>query len=98
MPSTFPTRSLTMGKFVPRQRKHKHRVREEEERQKAAAKVGIQSSGDANTDVILPPAKVEKEEKRAKLREELRAQQPQSKISKKKQKRMDKYIVRFSEV
>lgn len=83
-----------MGKFVPRQRKHKHRVREEEERQKAAAKIGIQAGGDANADVILPPAKAEKEEKRAKLREELRSQQPQSKISKKKQKRLDKYIVR----
>ncbi|KAH7058854.1 P-loop containing nucleoside triphosphate hydrolase protein [Macrophomina phaseolina] len=81
-----------MGKFVPRQRKHKHRVREEEERQKAAAKIGIQAGGDANADVILPPAKAEKEEKRAKLREELRSQQPQSKISKKKQKRLDKYI------
>ncbi|KAL0262749.1 putative ATP-dependent RNA helicase DHR1 [Diplodia seriata] len=81
-----------MGKFVPRQRKHKHRVREEEERQKAAAKVGVASAGDANADVILPPGKAEKEEKRNMMRDELRAQQPQSKISAKKQKRMDKYI------
>ncbi|KAL1622992.1 putative ATP-dependent RNA helicase DHR1 [Neofusicoccum ribis] len=81
-----------MAKFTPRQRKHKHRVREEEERQKAAAKVGIQATGDANADVILPHGKAEKEEKRMHLREELRAAQPQSKISKKKQKRLDKYI------
>lgn len=82
-----------MGKFVPRQRKHKHRVREEEERQKAAAKVGVASAGDVNADVILPAGKAEREEKRKMMRDELRAQQPQSKISKKKQKRMDKYIV-----
>lgn len=82
-----------MGKFVPRQRKHKHRVREEEERQKAAAKVGVASADDVNADVILPAGKAEKEEKRKRMREELRAQQPQSKISNKKQKRMDKYIV-----
>ncbi|KAB2581227.1 putative ATP-dependent RNA helicase DHR1 [Lasiodiplodia theobromae] len=81
-----------MGKFVPRQRKHKHRVREEEERQKAAAKVGVASAGDVNADVILPAGKAEREEKRKMMRDELRAQQPQSKISKKKQKRMDKYI------
>ncbi|OJD36552.1 deah-box rna helicase [Diplodia corticola] len=81
-----------MGKFVPRQRKHKHRVREEEERQKAAAKVGVASASDANADVILPPAKAEKDKKREMMRDELRALQPQSKISKKKQKRMDKYI------
>lgn len=84
-----------MAKFTPRQRKHKHRVREEEERQKAAAKVGIQATDDANADVILPHGKAEKEEKRKHLREELRAAQPQSKISKKKQKRLDKYIVCF---
>ncbi|EOD44698.1 putative deah-box rna helicase protein [Neofusicoccum parvum UCRNP2] len=81
-----------MAKFTPRQRKHKHRVREEEERQKAAVKVGIQATNDANADVILPHGKAEKEEKRKHLREELRAAQPQSKISKKKQKRLDKYI------
>lgn len=86
-----------MGKFVPRERKHKQRVRAEEERQAAAAKVGIKAVSDANADVILPPGKEDKEDKRKKLREEMRAAQPQSKISKKKQKRLDKYIVRFLE-
>jgi ATP-dependent RNA helicase DHX37/DHR1 len=73
-----------MPKFVPRQRKQKARRREAQ-------------SGDAPQDTnaleITPLSKDEKEERRRKLREELRAQQP--KISSKKQKRLDKYIVRL---
>ncbi|PGH17235.1 hypothetical protein AJ80_04877 [Polytolypa hystricis UAMH7299] len=70
-----------MPKFVPRQRKHKGRDRDK----KAAAQ-----PEDSNAVEIQPVSKTEREEKRQKLREELRAQQP--KISSKKQKRLDKYI------
>lgn len=73
-----------MAKFVPRQRKHK--VREREKRKSTTEP----ATNDSNVTEILPPSKAEREEKRRKLREELRAQQP--KISSKKQKRLDKYI------
>ncbi|KAE8349323.1 P-loop containing nucleoside triphosphate hydrolase protein [Aspergillus coremiiformis] len=68
-----------MPKFVPRQRKQKHR-------QKEAANTAV----DSNAAEILPISKKDKEAKRQKLREELRAQH--TKISGKKQKRLDKYI------
>ncbi|KAM5475201.1 putative ATP-dependent RNA helicase DHR1 [Microsporum audouinii] len=69
-----------MPKFVPRQRKHKARARENQPK----------LSQDTNATEVAPVSKEEKEERRRKLREELRAQQP--KISGKKQKRLDKYI------
>ncbi|KAF3490623.1 Ecm16p [Arthroderma uncinatum] len=69
-----------MPKFVPRQRKHKARDRENQPKQPQ----------DTNAAEVAPVSKEEKEEKRRKLKEELRAQQ--SKISGKKQKRLDKYI------
>ncbi|KAL1960049.1 hypothetical protein VTO42DRAFT_221 [Malbranchea cinnamomea] len=68
-------------KFVPRQRKQKHRPKE--------SQPGV-SQGDSNALEIIPLSKDEKEARRQKLREELRAQHP--KISAKKQKRLDKYI------
>lgn len=68
-----------MPKFVPRERKHKRR------QQDAGPPV------DTNATEIMPISKAEKDARRQKLREELRAQQP--KISSKKQKRLDKYIV-----
>lgn len=70
-----------MPKFVPRQRKHKNKQKEN----------NPTSQQDTNVTELAPVPKSEKEEKRRKLREELRAQQP--KISGKKQKRLDKYIV-----
>lgn len=73
-----------MPKFVPRQRKHKVLAREN--------KPG--SSQDTNLAEIDSISKAERDEKKRILREELRAQQP--KISGKKQKRLDKYIVRFT--
>ena len=73
-----------MPKFVPRQRKHKARERE---KQNSTVEPTL---SDSNAAEILPQSKLEREEKRRKLREELRAQQP--KISSKKQKRLDKYI------
>lgn len=72
-----------MPKFTPRQRKHKINKRE-----KHTAVV----PQDTNVVELQPASKTEKEERRQELREELRAQQP--KISSKKQKRLDKYIVR----
>ena len=88
-----------MAKFVPRVRKQKARMREESSRHAAAAKINgtaAAAADNANAEMILPVGKQEQEERRKRLKEELRAQQPQSKISAKKQKRMDKYIVRQS--
>ncbi|KAK8161272.1 P-loop containing nucleoside triphosphate hydrolase protein [Phyllosticta citrichinensis] len=82
-----------MAKFVPHQRKQKARLRQESERQAAAAKINGSAAVDhANAEIILPTGKQDQEEKRKRMKEEMRAQQPQSKISSKKQKRMDKYI------
>ncbi|BCS02312.1 ATP-dependent RNA helicase ECM16 [Aspergillus luchuensis] len=68
-----------MPKFVPRQRKQKHKQRE-------ATTAPI----DTNVAELAPVSKDEKEAKRQKLKEELRAQHAQ--VSSKKQKRLDKYI------
>lgn len=73
-----------MPKFIPRQRKHKAREREQRK------STSEPTTNDSNVAEILPASKAEREEKRRKLREELRAQQ--AKISSKKQKRLDKYI------
>lgn len=72
---------LIMPKFVPRQRKHKHRQREE-----ARAPVV-----DTNFAEVPASVKIDKEARRRNLREALRSQHP--KVSSKKQKRLDKYIV-----
>ncbi|OJJ04695.1 hypothetical protein ASPVEDRAFT_136554 [Aspergillus versicolor CBS 583.65] len=69
-----------MPKFIPRQRKQRHR-----QQQQAA-----NTATDTNAAEIAPLSKSEKEARKEKLREELRAQHP--KISAKKQKRLDKYI------
>ena len=68
-----------MPRFIPRQRKQKARDRRRGE------------VPDTNPRQILPETKTEKEAKRQKLRNELRA--GQSSVSSKKQKRLDKYIV-----
>ena len=72
-----------MPKFVPRQKKQKRRPKD--------SQPGV-SQGDSNATEIIPVSKDEKEERKRQLREEWRVQQP--KISSKKQKRFDKYIVR----
>lgn len=72
--------SVEMPKFTPRQRKQKHR------RTESAAPV------DTNVAELAPVSKDEKEARRQKLREELREQH--SNVSSRKQKRLDKYIVR----
>ena len=77
-----------MPKFVPRQRKHKVRKRLEQN----ASNSGVPISSDSNAAEILPVSVTEKEKKRQDLRNALREQQP--KVSSKKQKRLEKYIVR----
>ncbi|KAJ9495760.1 putative ATP-dependent RNA helicase DHR1 [Exophiala xenobiotica] len=74
-----------MPVFVPRQRKHRVLARERA-RQPSATAVG-----QSNQEIIVPLSQSEREEKKRKLKEELRSQQP-PKISSKKQKRLDKYI------
>ncbi|KAK5167872.1 hypothetical protein LTR04_007069, partial [Oleoguttula sp. CCFEE 6159] len=74
-----------MPKFVPRERKHKVLARRKQHKSHSPP-----SNGDANVVELHPASKTEREERRQKLKEELRAQQP--KVSSKKQKRLDKYI------
>ena len=77
---------LTMPKFVPRQRKHKIN-----KTQSRNGRSGSDLLNDPNTTEILSVPKTEKEEQRRQMKEDLRRQQP--KLSSKKQKRLDKYIV-----
>ncbi|KAL7791401.1 P-loop containing nucleoside triphosphate hydrolase protein [Trichoderma ceciliae] len=73
-----------MAKFVPRQRKHKVLARE---RAKESARHEVE---DTNNQEILPAAKKELEEKKARMKEQLK--QDGVKISGKKAKRLEKYI------
>jgi ATP-dependent RNA helicase DHX37/DHR1 len=77
-----------MPKFVPRQRKHKVIAR-----RKAASGSNDGATIDANTTEILPQEEQERAEKKATLKEEL-VREAHGKISGKKKKRLDKYIVR----
>ncbi|KAL6807031.1 P-loop containing nucleoside triphosphate hydrolase protein [Trichoderma sp. SZMC 28013] len=72
-----------MAKFVPRQRKHKVLARE---RAKESARHEVE---DTNQE-ILPAAKKELEEKKARMKEQLK--QDGAKMSGKKAKRLEKYI------
>ena len=74
-----------MPQFVPRQRKQRVLRR--------SAKNDVPTNGGADTNAmeILANEQTEKEKKRIQLKDELRTQQP--KMSSKKQKRLDKYIV-----
>lgn len=74
-------------KFVPR-------VRKQSARRRVLEQAGQHTTtGDSNTVELIPSSKAEKDERRQKLREELRASQPLSKASSKKNKRLEKYIV-----
>ena len=77
-----------MPKFIPRQRKHKVRRRLEQDAGNAVYPTG----DDSNPVEINPSTTTEREKKRLDMKAALRAQQPR--ISSKKQKRLDKYIVR----
>lgn len=72
-------------KFVPRERKHKRL-------EKLKPKSSSTTTPDANAAEVLPTTAAEREERRRKLQEELRAQQPDSKVSGKKRKRLEHYI------
>lgn len=72
-------------KFVPRQRKR--RILD-----KLRAKANPVDSPSSTAEVLIPLSKSEREERRAKLKAELAAQHAGSKISRQKQKRLDKYI------
>ncbi len=72
------------GKFVPRVRKHKVLAR-----QKDLSKQPRTEPQDSNQEVILPQTAKEHEEKKARLREELRGG---VKVSSKKAQRLEKYI------
>ncbi len=75
-----------MPRFVPRQRKHKILAR-----RSATSDARVLSPiSDANAAVIFPADQAAKEERKRKLKDELRAQHTQ--VSAKKQKRLDKYI------
>ncbi len=76
-----------MPKFVPRQRKHKVRDRLKQD----GGYSGV--NNDSNTVEIVPTTNDEKEEKRRRIKDAIRAQQPIMSI--KKKKRLDKYIVRL---
>ena len=77
-----------MPKFIPRQRKHKVRRRLEQD----VGNVSFPTGDDSNAVEITPRTTIEREKKRVDMKAALRAQQPR--ISSKKQKRLDKYIVR----
>lgn len=79
---------VEMPKFVPRQRKHKVRKRLEQD----GGNVGVSNGKNTNAVEILPTTVTEKEKKRQDMKNAFRAQQ--SKVSSKKQNRLDKYIVR----
>lgn len=73
-----------MKKFVPRQRKHKVLAREKDRNNSS------DQTRDSNATELIPASKVEIEEKRRILREQLRNELP--KVSGKKAKRLEKYI------
>ncbi|OAP61294.1 hypothetical protein AYL99_03495 [Fonsecaea erecta] len=76
-----------MPRFVPRQRKHKVLARQQAQARPSPATTAPQQT---NQEIIVPQSQAEREAKKQKLREELRAQQPHA--SSKKKKRLDKYI------
>ena len=69
-----------MPRFVPGQRKHKRQQHE----------AHPQGASDSNAVQLIPQTQSERDEKKHKLREELKTGQP--KVSGKKAKRLDKYI------
>ncbi|KAF2810764.1 DEAH-box RNA helicase-like protein [Mytilinidion resinicola] len=77
-----------MAKFVPRQRKHKAIARQKAQGTSHAPEP---TEADSNATLIIPAEKLEREEKRRKLRDELKGAQ-EGKMSGKKAKRLEKYI------
>jgi ATP-dependent RNA helicase DHX37/DHR1 len=77
-------------KFVPRERKHRKLARQKAE---SDATHDDASGRDANATEILPVEKQEREARKEAMRNELVAE-GMGKMSGKKKKRLDKYIVR----
>lgn len=86
MRADFAAITASMPKFVPRQRKHKVLAR-----RKSAVDTS-NGADDANAAEILPVEQRERNAKKAALKEEL-TREAQGKMSAKKKKRLDKYIV-----
>lgn len=86
----FRRQRSKMPKFVPRQRKHKVLAR-----QKQHGGARDEAEVDANALEVLPAAQKEREERKKAMKEELVAE-AKGKMSSKKKKRLDKYIVRLS--
>lgn len=76
-----------MPKFIPRQRKHKVRQRNKQDGDY------FEATNNSNTVEIVPITTNQKEEKRRRMKDAIRAEQPI--MSSRKKKRLDKYIVRF---
>lgn len=66
-------------KFVPRERKHRKLARQKHE-------------ADSNATEFTPSTAAERGARRTELQDDIRAQQPNEKISSKKRKRLDKYV------
>jgi ATP-dependent RNA helicase DHX37/DHR1 len=91
MRAVFDARSANMPpKFVSRERKHKVIAR-----RKAASSSRDGAIVDANSEEILPKDQQERKDKAAALKDEL-IRESQGKVTGKKKKRLDKYIVRLS--
>ena len=81
-----------MPKFVPRQRKHKAIARQKAQADRTA---NSNANDDANAAEILPEEQKLRNARKAEMKEEL-AREAQGKMSSKKKKRLDKYIVWLS--
>ncbi|KAK0311662.1 putative ATP-dependent RNA helicase DHR1 [Friedmanniomyces endolithicus] len=73
-----------MAKYVPRERKHKRLAKRPQNQ--------VEASAQPAPDEIIPETKTEREIRRTTIAEEVRSQQPSSKVSSKKRKRLDKYV------
>ncbi len=73
-----------MPRFVPRERKHKRLARQ--------ANGPSNDVTNSNPEEILPVSHSEKEARREALKQQFRDQQPESKLTSKKRRRLDKYI------
>lgn len=71
-----------MAKFVPRERKHRRLVKQNKSNDDAVP----------NAETHVPATESEKDERRRRLKNELTAHAPDSKLVGKKKKRLDKYI------
>ncbi|KAM3423119.1 hypothetical protein BST61_g575 [Cercospora zeina] len=80
-----------MPKFVPRERKHRKLAKQKETAKKNGA-VQHDLAEEAEAAETVPTTQNEKDERRRKLKEELTAHEPESRVSAKKRKRLDKYI------